>query len=72
MSKVFVSGLLAPSLGMSGTMSHPGTPVEGISTPAKATGRHMKCLDEVRVHPWWAGVSGKVNEYQTCVGIRAN
>ncbi|XP_048864523.1 anaphase-promoting complex subunit 1 isoform X2 [Brienomyrus brachyistius] len=46
-SKVFVSGLLTPSLAMTGTMSHPGTPVEGISTPAKATGRHMSCLDEV-------------------------
>uniref|UniRef100_A0A8C9U516 Anaphase-promoting complex subunit 1 n=1 Tax=Scleropages formosus TaxID=113540 RepID=A0A8C9U516_SCLFO len=46
-SKVFVSGLLAPSLGLSSTTSQPCTPVETISTPAKAVGRHLSCLEEV-------------------------
>ncbi|XP_035256642.1 anaphase-promoting complex subunit 1 isoform X2 [Anguilla anguilla] len=45
-SKLFVPGVLAPSLSLSNPMPHPSTPVDSVSTPANAASRHISCLDE--------------------------
>ncbi|KAK6293747.1 hypothetical protein J4Q44_G00360730 [Coregonus suidteri] len=56
-SKVFVPGLLSPTFSLSNHVTHLGTPMESVSTPAKATGRHMRRIEEV---PTEMGRSDKV------------
>ncbi|KAJ8250814.1 hypothetical protein COCON_G00227360 [Conger conger] len=46
-SKVFVPGVLAPSIGQSTPMPPPSAPVGSASTPARALIRPITCLDEV-------------------------
>ncbi|XP_036402941.1 anaphase-promoting complex subunit 1 [Megalops cyprinoides] len=46
-SKVFVPGLLSPSLSLSNPIPHLSTPMDSVSTPAKPVTRPMSCLDEV-------------------------
>ncbi|XP_062851927.1 anaphase-promoting complex subunit 1 [Trichomycterus rosablanca] len=45
-SKVFVPGLLSPTFSLPNPMSRMNTPLENISTPAKATVQHMSRLEE--------------------------
>ncbi|GAA6076710.1 anaphase-promoting complex subunit 1 isoform X3, partial [Tachysurus ichikawai] len=45
-SKVFVPGLLSPSFSLPNTLPHLNTPLENVSTPAKATIHHMSRLPE--------------------------
>ncbi|XP_046885397.1 LOW QUALITY PROTEIN: anaphase-promoting complex subunit 1 [Hypomesus transpacificus] len=46
-SKVFVPGLLSPSFSLSNHSGQQSMPIEGVSTPAKATGRHLRTMDEM-------------------------
>ncbi|XP_070834048.1 anaphase-promoting complex subunit 1 isoform X1 [Chaetodon trifascialis] len=45
-SKVFVPGLLSPTFSLTNHLPHRSTPVENVSTPANAGGRHLQRLDE--------------------------
>ncbi|XP_026795079.3 anaphase-promoting complex subunit 1 isoform X1 [Pangasianodon hypophthalmus] len=45
-SKVFVPGLLSPTFGLPNPLPHLNTPLENVSTPAKATVQHMSRLEE--------------------------
>ncbi|XP_060727920.1 anaphase-promoting complex subunit 1 isoform X2 [Tachysurus vachellii] len=45
-SKVFVPGLLSPTFSLPNTLPHLNTPLENVSTPAKATVHHMSRLPE--------------------------
>ncbi|XP_041803521.1 anaphase-promoting complex subunit 1 isoform X1 [Chelmon rostratus] len=45
-SKVFVPGLLSPTFSLTNHLPHRSTPVENVSTPTNAGGRHLQRLDE--------------------------
>ncbi|XP_031434697.1 anaphase-promoting complex subunit 1 isoform X2 [Clupea harengus] len=50
-SKVFVPGLLSPSLGVPSCLPHRCSSMDSVSTPAKPTVRHLSNLEEIGVMP---------------------
>ncbi|XP_008118295.1 anaphase-promoting complex subunit 1 isoform X1 [Anolis carolinensis] len=49
--KVFIPGLLAPSLTMSNQMPRPSTPLDSVNSPSKPLNKHLGLLDEGMLSP---------------------
>ncbi|KAG9332862.1 hypothetical protein JZ751_014466 [Albula glossodonta] len=64
-SKVFVPGLLAPSLSLSHPLPHPSTPLESISTPAKPVSRHISVIDEAVLPSPVSELRGSVKHHES-------
>uniref|UniRef100_A0A6Q2ZHK9 Anaphase-promoting complex subunit 1 n=1 Tax=Esox lucius TaxID=8010 RepID=A0A6Q2ZHK9_ESOLU len=64
-SKVFVPGLLSPPFSLSNNIAQLSTPMESVSTPAKASGRHIRRLEEVPLRPWSVYPRGSTKHHET-------
>uniref|UniRef100_A0A673WJD6 Anaphase-promoting complex subunit 1 n=1 Tax=Salmo trutta TaxID=8032 RepID=A0A673WJD6_SALTR len=64
-SKVFVPGLLSPTFSLSNHVTHLSTPMDSVSTPAKATGRHIGRLEEVAMPSPVSELRGTTKHHET-------
>ncbi|XP_036816071.1 anaphase-promoting complex subunit 1 isoform X1 [Oncorhynchus mykiss] len=64
-SKVFVPGLLSPTFSLSNHVTHLSTPMDSVSTPAKATGRHIGRLEEVAMPSPVSELRGSTKHHET-------
>ncbi|XP_023863200.1 anaphase-promoting complex subunit 1 isoform X2 [Salvelinus sp. IW2-2015] len=64
-SKVFVPGLLSPTFSLSNHVTHLSTPMDSVSTPAKATGRHIGRLEEVAMPSPVSELRGFTKHHET-------
>ncbi|XP_028976286.1 anaphase-promoting complex subunit 1 isoform X3 [Esox lucius] len=64
-SKVFVPGLLSPPFSLSNNIAQLSTPMESVSTPAKASGRHIRRLEEASMPSPLSEPRGSTKHHET-------